>query len=276
MRPSGALACALCLVSIPGPLLAQLDYRNLDDDRPTVTEDAYPVEQYAVEFLLPYAFEREQDGTELHLAVPELEYGLVRNGQVGLKLPVAARRERGDTDWGLAGVTAFGLYNLNTESHRLPALSIRVDGHLPAGSLGGNRVRVTFKAIATRSWGRNRVHLNAAWTLGDAERLAAAEPGHRWSYSAALDRTLFRQSLLLLGEIVTRRTTENAPVAVNAGIGIRYQLSPLAVLDLGLHRRLRQAAGPDVAVTIGLSRVFGLAWLMPRTAPEAGPEASPR
>jgi hypothetical protein len=120
------------------------------------------------------------------------------------------------------------------------------------------------------------VHLNAAWTLGDAERLAAAEPGHRWSYSAALDRTLFRQSLLLLGEIVTRRTTENAPVAVNAGIGIRYQLSPLAVLDLGLHRRLRQAAGPDVAVTIGLSRVFGLAWLMPRTAPEAGPEASPR
>ncbi|HXG44723.1 MAG TPA: transporter [Gemmatimonadales bacterium] len=257
------IATLLWLAAVPASLLAQLDYRNLDDDRPTITEDAYPVERYAFEFLLPYSYERDRAGTDLHLVMPELEYGIVRNGQVGVKLPLAARRRSGDTEWGPAGVTAFGLYNLNTESRLLPAFAVRVDGHLPVGSLAGDGARVTFKAIATRSWGRNRVHLNAAWTVGDEERLAAVEPGHRWSYSAALDRTLFRQSLLLLGEIVTRRTAADTPVEVNAGIGVRYQLSPTMVMDLGLSRRIRRSTGPDFGVTAGFSRVFGLTWLMP-------------
>jgi hypothetical protein len=56
-RNPATLAALLLLARLaaPGPLPAQLDYRNLDDDRPTVTEDAYPVERYAFEFLLPYA-----------------------------------------------------------------------------------------------------------------------------------------------------------------------------------------------------------------------------
>ncbi len=266
-HPAGAAIALLgWLAAGPAPLSAQLDYRNLDDDRPTVTEDAYPVERYGFEFLLPYLYQRERGGADLHVAIPELEYGIVRNGQVGLKLPLAARREGGETTWGLAGITAFGLYNLNTEGRRLPALALRVDGHLPAGALAGDGVRVTFKAIATRSWGRHRLHLNAAWTAGDEERLSAVEPGHRWSYGAALDRTLFRHSLLLLGEIVARRTARATPVEVNAGAGVRYQLTPTAVLDFGLSRRLRRAAGPDLGVTLGFSHLFGFAWLLPRDA----------
>lgn len=248
------------------PLAAQIDYRNLDDDRPVVTEDAYPVERYAFEFLVPYAFEAEQGGEQLHAFVPELAYGIIRNGQLGIKLPIGGARSAGNTDWGLAGVRVFGLYNLNTESHTLPALSARADLLLPVGALGGDATRVGLKAIATRSWGRTRLHANAAWTLGKERPLAAVEPGNRWSYSLAVDRTLFRQSALLIAEVVALRSVRGAPVEVNAALGARYQWTTTTVFDVGLRRRLRQVAGPDIAVTVGFSYAFALPWLMPRSA----------
>jgi hypothetical protein len=34
----------LFLISVVSPLAAQIDYRNLDDERPVLSEDAYPAE----------------------------------------------------------------------------------------------------------------------------------------------------------------------------------------------------------------------------------------
>ena len=266
MRMPNLPALLLCasLTTLSAPLAAQIDYRNLDDDRPVVTEDAYPVERHAFEILLPYAYERERGGANFHAFTPEIEYGILRNGQLGLKLPLAGAQANGTTDWGLAGLRLFGLYNLNTESRLLPALSARADLLLPVGSLGGDATRVSLKAIATRSWGRTRFHANAAWTLGDAQQLAAVEPGSRWSYSLAVDRTLFRQSTLLVGEIVALRPIRGAPVEVDAAVGARYQWTTTTVFDVGVRRRLRRVAGPDFAVTVGFSHAFALPWLMPR------------
>ncbi|MEO8636089.1 MAG: hypothetical protein ABI587_12500 [Gemmatimonadales bacterium] len=261
------LAVSVVLLFAPRiPLAAQIDYRNLDDDRPVLTEDAYPAEYHAFELLLPYAYERARGGADLHAFTFELEYGVIRNGQLGFKLPVAGAPAGGNTDWGLAGLRAFGLYNLNTESRSLPALAARVDLLLPVGSLGGDATRVTLKAIATRSWGRTRFHANAAWTIGETRSLAALEPGNRWSYSLAVDRTLFRQSALLVGEVVALRPVRGAPVEVDAALGARYQWTTTTVFDLGVRRRLRQVIGPDIAVTAGFSHAFALPWLMPRGA----------
>lgn len=273
-RSLGVLA--VLLPWLQGPMAAQIDYRNLDDDRPLATEDAYPVERHAFEFLLPYIFERERDGGRIHALVPELVHGIIRNGQLGMKLSVAGRTVTGDTDWGLAGLRVFGLYNLNTESRTWPAVSGRVDLLLPVGSLGGSATRVSLKAIATRSWGRRRLHLNAGWTLGRERRLSAVEPGSRWRYGLAVDQTLFRQNLLLAGEIVAQRPTRGEPVEVNLALGTRVQWTPTLVLDLGLRRRLRAAAGPDLGVTAGLSHAFALPWLMPAGQEHPRRKESPR
>jgi hypothetical protein len=251
------------LLAMWAPLAAQIDYRNLDDDRPVMTEDAYPVERHAFELLLPYAFEAVKGGARLHAFVPEIEYGVIRNGQLGIKAPIAGRTRGGGTRWGLAGLRVFGLYNLNTESRLLPALSARADLLLPVGSLGGDATRVGLKVIATRSWGRTRFHANSAWTFGHKSPLAAVEPGNRWSYSLAVDRTLYRQSTLLVAEVVARRPVQGAPVEVDAALGARYQWTATTVFDIGFRRRLRQVAGPDIAVTVGFSHAFALPWLMP-------------
>lgn len=247
---------------------AQIDYRNLDDDRPTVVEDAYPIERYAFEFLVPYRFEREPGSAQLHVFTPELEYGVLRNAQLGLKFPIAGVREAGtalspSTDWGLAGIRVFGLYNFFSEGPWLPALSLRTDVSLPVGSLAGEETQVTFKGIATRSWGRSRFHLNVAWTPGSTTQVAAAEPAARWTYGLAMDRTLFRQSILLIGEVYGLQATKQSRTEFNTSLGARYQFNTTTVLDLGVTRRLRSDVGPDFAITAGFSHAFAVPWLMP-------------
>lgn len=249
-----------------GSLSAQIDYRNLDDDRPVVTEDAYPLERYAFELLAPYRFEAEAGGAEHHTIVPEVAYGIARNAQVGLKLPFAGVDEGTGTDWGLAGLRIFGLYNFNTESRWLPALSLRADLTFPVGSLAGDGSRVAIKAIATRSWGRMRAHFNASRGFGSEDAVSLAEPLPRWSASLAVDRTFFRSSFLLIGEVATAQLIDRAPAEVNASVGGRWQWTPTLVLDVGLTRRLSDI-GPDLGLTLGVSHAFAIRALMPAGPP---------
>jgi hypothetical protein len=260
-----AAAFALAVLSVAAaPLGAQIDYRNLDDDRPTRIEDAYPVERYAFELLIPYTLERERGGATVHASGLELEDGLLPNAQIGVKAPLAVVRTGGTTTTGLSGLRVFVLYNFNTESLVLPAFALRTDVTFPVGSLGGSDTHVTAKGIATRSFGRTRLHLNGAYSFGPDGTPAVVEAAERWWYGAALDRTLFRQSLLLVGEVYALRVLKSAPTEVIASLGLRWQWRPTAVIDLGVARRLRQNVGPDYAITIGISNAFAIPGLVPR------------
>jgi hypothetical protein len=259
-RRSSLLIAAL--LAIPAGAHAQLDYRNLDDDRPTLIEDAYPVERYAFEILAAWRHSRTHGTGGVHSFVSEIEYGLLGNFHLGLKLPIARAETLDGHEWGIAGLRVFGLYNFNTESHWLPALALRVDASVPVGSLAGEGTRFTAKAIATRSWGPSRIHLNGAYTFGSNRPLAAADAAHKWWIGGAVDRTLYRQSMLLIAEVYALRPATSEPVELNASLGMRYQWTPLMVLDLGIARRLRRT-GPNYEITMGISRAFALAGLLP-------------
>ena len=110
---------------------------------PTLIEDAYPVERFAFELLAPWRFGRNHDGGNTHAFIPEIAYGILPNGQLGLKVRVAA-------------------YTFGPEGR-------------PRRGRGGQQVVVR----------------------------------------AAIDRTLYRQSLLLIGEVYARRPTSSEPTQVN-------------------------------------------------------------
>lgn len=256
------MVAAGLLVAGPSAGHGQIDYRNLDDDRPTLIEDAYPAERFAFEFQAPWRFSRDRTGN-LHSFVPELAYGMFRNMHLGLKLPIAGLSEPGGREWGISGLRLIALYNFNTEGRFLPAFSLRSDVSFAVGSLAGEGTRVTFKGIATRSWGRYRIHLNGAYTPGQDRPLAATEGANKWWAGAAFDRTLYRRSILVIGEVYALRSVSAEPVQVNASIGLRAQVTPYLVFDAGIARRLKKTTGPDLELTAGFSRAFAVAGLLP-------------
>lgn len=254
-----AVLAVVFAVAGAAPATAQIDYRNLDDHRPVRTEDAYTIERYAFEFMLPYEYE-QADGGWQHVVSPEISYGAFRNTQIGLKLPLAAAGYNGVTQWGIGGPRVFGFYNLNTET-KWPALAFRADVSIPAGDFAGTSLQVTLKSMMTSNLGLTRVHLNGLATLGSSGSPEVdAEP--EWALTFAADRTLYRQSLLLVGEISLLRSTPASATEVAVAGGARYQLTPTVVLDLGAVRRLT-TEGPDLGLTVGLSHAFAIASFMP-------------
>jgi hypothetical protein len=145
------------------PLAAQIDYRNLDDDRPLRIEDAYPIERFAFEAILPTFAALEREGRSRYGFVPELAFGLAPGAAAGMKLPIAGTRGEPTDRFGPAGVRGFFLFNLSTETRTLPGLALRLDATVPVGAeLAGEGASASIKALATRSFGRQRVHVNAA------------------------------------------------------------------------------------------------------------------
>ncbi|HKU62477.1 MAG TPA: hypothetical protein VJQ44_14725 [Gemmatimonadales bacterium] len=263
------LAAAALAIFGAAPLAAQVDFRNLDEGRPVRTEDALPVDHYGLELTLPYTLEAE-DEVRLHLTTPELVYGLRPGGEIGVSLPIAALDDIGGTTWAVAGARLFGLQTLAYERPGAPALALRADLILPVGGFAGDDPVLALKAIATRSWGPLRAHLNASVTPTSDEPGPAAEP--EWSAGLAVDRTFFRSSVLLLGELGALEEPGADATEATVAAGARYQLTPTLVLDAGLRRRLG-SAGPDLGLTLGLSHAFSLAALHPH--PPRQPPARP-
>jgi hypothetical protein len=272
LRPFAAVLAMGVVGAFPASrLAAQIDYRNLDEGRPVQTEDAYPVERHAFELVIPYEYENEQGQVRTHLVAPELAYGIADNAMLGVALPFAALDggAGAETEWGLGGPRLFALYNFNTESPTLPAVAVRADASFPIGDLGGDGTRVAFTAIATRSWGRTRAHLNAAVGLG-ADEGATGDPGVHaipaWRASAGVDRTFLRRSLLVIGELSFREAGVESATEISLAAGARLQLTPTLVIDAGVERRLTSRAGADIGLTLGLSHAFAIAGLMPAPA----------
>lgn len=258
---------------------AQTDFYNTDRGRPIQIEDAYAAERYAFELkLAPVRLERAIGGTYRWGVEPELEYGILPRTHIELGVPLAyadlGRQHRS----GIAGLDVSIFHNLNVETTTWPALALRADVLAPVGNLAADRAYGTFTAIATRTYGWARFHVNGQYTAGAAPsaREAAATfgtlagPGaveiSRWLAGVAIDKTYPLQSLLVTAEFYGREPIVAADVEkrveYTTGAGVRYQLGPKLALDGGAGRRLN---GDEQGwyVTFGTAYAFGLASLMP-------------
>lgn len=244
------------------PLAAQVDYRNLDDDRPLRVEDAYPVERYAFELIVPGFAAFERGGGHFGF-VPELSFGVLPGAAIGLKAPLAGTWGRADDEYDLAGLRGFFLANLTTETGTLPGLAVRLDATAPVGGAAGEGASASIKALATRSFGRHRAHLNAAWGFVTQDVPGQVEPTPRWWVGLAVDRTLIRASTLLLLGFNAVGPGGGADTRWEAAIGVRRQLTPTLVVDAGASGRLA-GPGENAALTLGLTHAFALAGLYPR------------
>ena len=240
------------LLLAAGDVAAQTDYRNLDDERPLLTEDAYALERGAIELSLPYGFARG-GGSTVHAFTPELGLGL-DNAQLVLKWPFG---RLADGTLRSLGPRVGLLYNPFTQPRRWPALAFRIDAAAIEGSDGALDGRVTGKVIATRSFGVTRLHLNAAFTAGPEAPKYDLEFPARATATIALDHSLWRQSFLLGIEGGVTEEVSGATASWLGGAGLRWQWTPVDVLDLGYRITIHDAPPTTHQVSIGLTHTWG-------------------
>ncbi len=243
----------LGLLTAPGLVSAQHDYRNLDHGRPIATEDAFPVERGAFELMFPWSYEREAGESGL-MFEPEFMLGLISNGMVGMGAPILL----GDGG-GLAGLRPFVFYNFNGEG-TFPAIAARLDGTVPVGAPGGDEVSVSLTIIGSVPLGATRIHVNSGGLVAGTGGPPLEDTPPSRSWSVGIDHTFWRQSIVLMADVQRQKfecyqCDERAHWI--AGLGVRMQATPTTVFDIGVQRRL-SALGPDLVVTAGLTRSFSL------------------
>ncbi|MBA2632547.1 MAG: transporter [Chloroflexi bacterium] len=255
---------------VPATAAAQTDYYNTDLGRPVVIEDAYPTERYAFELqLAPVRLERSGGGVYTWGIEPEIAYGILPRTHVEVGAPLAFIDAGGDAqEFGLAGIDLSVLHNLNTETAGLPAFGIAAGVLLPVGEFAPDRAYPSAKAIATRTFGFARFHVNGLYTFG-SEPDRELDPGEeavetsRWLAGVAVDKTFPLRAMLLIGNVYARQPIlEDEDLEWNAGAGLRYQLSPRLAIDGGAGRRL---TGEDQAwfLTFGAAYAFAIRSLIP-------------
>jgi hypothetical protein len=258
-------------LGIPGPLLlsianaaaAQTDFYNTSIGRPLTIEDATPAEFRALELdIAPLRFESVGRGRQWSLH-PETTIGILPRTQLQIAAPLAYIDGIGSSTRGLAGLEVSALHAFNTETS-IPALAIAGDLLLPVGPLGGESTYGSVKGILTKTTTWARIHVNAQYTFGPAagangaaaQTLDAREVSW-WLAGLAIDKTFPLRSLLVSAEsFADKPVAPNADVAWNAGVGVRYQLTPRWATDAGGGRRF---TGNDRAwyVTFGTAYALG-------------------
>ena len=241
-----------------GPAAAQHDFRGLDAGRPLQVSDAYPVEFLEFEWQMGVTGNMTEDDGQT-VAVLGLEFGFARNWELSVDLEGSWIRTNGSSSTGVEGMSAHVLFNPNQEGRTTPALALQAGITTPGfGDTGRTAAAAEIAAMATRTFGSFRLHLN-----GGYEWISMDDGADEWFAALGTDRALGLSGRLVAADVVVE-----APIGedtrVLAEVGMRFQTSRTLVFDVGLGSRLDEWTDgrPHIAVTVGLSRGFGIAAFM--------------
>jgi len=222
---------------------AQTDFYNTDKGRPLSVEDAIVVERRAIELqLVPLRVTRNGPGFSTWGIAPEMAFGILPRTHVEFSVPLRMvdNAGLGTQTIGGSGVEFEVMHQLNHETQRFPFLAFGAGVHVPAGPYAPARPITSFKALATRTLPWGRVHLNAAYSPGDA--LTPGQLGsdeHRWFAGIALDRTWALHQLLAGFDVTAEESLlDDGVVEWRTGFGIRKQVASRLAMDVGVFRRI--------------------------------------
>ena len=239
MRRLGLAALVVVTAAAPA---AALDHKNLDAGRPLRVEDAYTIStgELAIEAGAGFSLDRDADARGRFPV--ELLWGALPNLQLGIGSTFSTD-PRTIEDPGRSGdVTLGALYNLNQETLWLPAFGAKLEVELPTG-VRSSGVDVELKGIVTKSIERLSFHLNAAGLFtGDPH---GDERDARWELVLGASYPIGAPQytrLTLVGDVFAEQAHRHGESdLVGVEIGLRYQLTPRMVWDVGVGTEL---AGP--------------------------------
>lgn len=222
---------------------AQSDHNNVDSGRPLRFDDASSIafRERAFEFGLNLDTFRRRAAD--YGFKTEFKYGFAKNQDIGISFdPVYEGADR-RFDVGNVELAYFNAFR--REINDSPALAYKVELGLPTGR-GSQGVEAKFRAIATRSLRQyDKLHLNL-----DVIGATSSKPGERRvTFGAILGYTNplgypKRFDTTLAAELgIQQSRIDGQGYVGTAGVGIRRQLSPRTVLDIGIQSDVFAARG---------------------------------
>ncbi len=245
--------------TLMGSALAQSDHNNIDSGRPLRFDDAYSIafRERALEFGISIdTFRRSAPNYGFRA---EYKIGFAKNQDVGITFDPSYIGSDRRFDPGNVEIAYFN--SLRREIGNSPALAYRIELGLPTGR-DSEGVDAKFRAIATRALGQyDRIHLNVDANVvssprGDERTVAfGAILGYTnpLGYPRRFDQTMVAEFA------VEESRIRGEGYAGSVGIGLRRQLSPRTVFDIGIESALfstRGATKSPFRLTVGYSMGF--------------------
>jgi hypothetical protein len=236
------IAFGAVLVSGAG---AQSDHNNIDSGRPLRFDDAFSIafRERALEFGLSLDTFRRKAANYGFKA--EYKVGFAKNQDIGITFDPSYDGSERRFDAGNVEIAYFNAFR--REINNAPALAHRIELGLPTGR-GARGVDAKFRAIATRALRQyDKVHLNldasVATNPGPGERNVALGVILGYTNPLGYPRKFDQTMVAELALQQSRRIGEGYVGSV--GIGLRRQISPQSVFDIGIASDLFSTKGAE-------------------------------
>jgi hypothetical protein len=230
------------IVLAPASALA-IDHKNLDEGRPLRLEDAYAISTGEIALEAGAGFTLRRRGADRGFFPIELLYGALPNFQIGVGTTLSTDPREIDEPTKSGDVRIGALYNFNQETLVMPAFGVKLEVELPTG-VESKGVDVEVKGIVTKSFERLSLHFNAAYLFltdsGRGERDGRYELVLGASYPVGAPR--FTRATLIADVFTEQATHRGESNVVGTELGLRYQLTPSIVWDVGVGTEF---AGPS-------------------------------
>jgi hypothetical protein len=250
---TAAMLLALCVGSAEA-----IDHGNLDEGRPLRLEDAYPVAHGEIAVEAGAGFTLLRRGPNRALFPVEILYGALPNLQIGVGSLLSTDPHALDDRPKSGDLRASALYNFNQETLSLPALTGKLSLTAPTG-INAQGYGIEVKGIVTKSIERLSLHFNGAYEFltdsGRRDRDGRYELALGASYPLGAPR--YTRATLIADVFAEQPVARHESTIVGTEVGLRYQLTPRIVWDIGVGTEF---AGPAersrFSLTTGLSFGF--------------------
>lgn len=235
------------------------DHNNIEAGRPLRFDDAYSIAFRERAFELGFSIDTFRRRGPTYGLKSEFKFGFAKNQDIGIawEPSYSSSERRGDS-----GTIEIGFFHgVRREINNSPALGYRVDVGLPTGR-DARGVDLRLRGVATRALGQyDKLHLNL-----DLNMMTAPDGGMRrhtvgaiLGYSSPIGYPRHFDQTLVAEFGIQQSWTKGEGVVGTLGVGLRRQLDPQSVFDIGLSTDVFTTRGAERSpfrLSFGFSRSF--------------------
>jgi len=246
------------IVAVTASVAEAIYHKILDEGRPLRLEDAYTIAYEEIAIEAGAGFSLLNRGPNRGFFPLEILYGALPNLQLGLGSTLFTDPHDIDDRPKSGDLRASALYNFNQETLTLPAFAAKLGLMAPTG-VDAQGYGIELKGIITKSFERLSFHLNGGYEfLTDPKR---TERDGRYELALGASYPIFAPQFTratAVGDVFAEQpATRGESTVVGIEVGLRYQLTPSIVWDIGAGTEF---AGPasrsSFFATTGLSLGF--------------------